>query len=83
MLSVTTLFFSTLFKIIIATFFNELHFLMKQDWSNEKEQFSPVSILDCPFQDEEEMKSHSMINSFFQGHSHIPLKSQQQNITNI
>ncbi|WJX94546.1 hypothetical protein P8452_75951 [Trifolium repens] len=37
------------------------------DWSNEKEQFSPVSILDCPFQDEEEIKSHSMINSFFQG----------------
>ncbi|XP_045792524.1 uncharacterized protein LOC123887284 [Trifolium pratense] len=37
------------------------------DWSNEKEQFSPVSILDCPFEDEEEIKSHSIINSFFQG----------------
>jgi hypothetical protein len=60
----------------IATFFDQLHFPMKQDWSNEKEQFSPVSILDCPFQDEEEMKSHSMINSFFQGHSHIPLNNK-------
>jgi len=29
---------------------------MQQEWPNEeeKEQSSPVSILDCPFQDEEE-----------------------------
>ncbi|KAK8584262.1 hypothetical protein V6N13_109653 [Hibiscus sabdariffa] len=33
----------------------------EQDWANEegKEQFSPVSILDCPFDDEEEDNSHS------------------------
>lgn len=48
---------------------------MKQDWSNEKEQFSPVSILDCPFEDEEEMKSNYMINSFFEGPFSYP--SQQ------
>ncbi|RDY02375.1 hypothetical protein CR513_14170, partial [Mucuna pruriens] len=44
---------------------------MKQEyWSNEKEQFSPVSILDCPFEDEEE-KSHfsstSTVLSFIEG----------------
>ncbi|WVZ12762.1 hypothetical protein V8G54_017292 [Vigna mungo] len=27
----------------------------KEYWANEKEQFSPVSILDCPFVDEEEI----------------------------
>ncbi|KAJ4835653.1 hypothetical protein Tsubulata_021700 [Turnera subulata] len=35
----------------------------KQEWPvEEKEQFSPVSVLDCPFQDEEEIASlfHSM-----------------------
>ncbi|KHG12887.1 hypothetical protein F383_00080 [Gossypium arboreum] len=33
--------------------------LEEQDWPNEegKEQFSPVSVLDCPFHDEEEDKS--------------------------
>ncbi|TKY55354.1 hypothetical protein E2542_SST19769 [Spatholobus suberectus] len=44
----------------------------KEYWPNEKEQFSPVSILDCPFEDEEEIyKSHftstSTVLSFLEG----------------
>ncbi|KAG4930327.1 hypothetical protein AAZX31_17G127900 [Glycine max] len=48
----------------------------KEYWPNdEKEQFSPVSILDCPFEDEEDnYKSHinstSIILSFSEGRKH-------------
>lgn len=55
--------------------------LMKQEWSKEKEHLSPISVLDCPFEDEEEMKSHSMINSFFEGCSHISLNYKVYDIT--
>lgn len=32
---------------------------MSQEWSNEeeKEQFSPVSVLDCPFEDDDQTHS--------------------------
>ncbi|KEH31698.1 hypothetical protein MtrunA17_Chr4g0057221 [Medicago truncatula] len=55
------------------------------DWSNEKEQFSPVSILDCPFEDEEEMKSNYMINSFFEGaeHKHMQKTPHFENISSM
>ncbi|CAK8562859.1 unnamed protein product [Lathyrus sativus] len=55
------------------------------DWSNEKEQFSPVSILDCPFEDEEEMKSSFRINSFFQGaeNKHIQKTRHFENISSL
>ncbi|CAI8609707.1 unnamed protein product [Vicia faba] len=55
------------------------------DWSNEKEQFSPVSVLDCPFEDEEEMKSNFMINSFFQGaeNKHIQKTRHFENISSL
>jgi len=57
---------------------------MKQEyWPNdEKEQFSPVSILDCPFEDEEDnYKSHinstSIILSFSEGNSpSLPLNNK-------
>lgn len=51
---------------------------MKQDWRNEKEQFSPVSVLDYPFEDEEEIKSHlnSINPSLLEGNS--PLYPSQQ-----
>ncbi|XP_058734059.1 uncharacterized protein LOC131605753 [Vicia villosa] len=55
------------------------------EWSTEKEQFSPVSILDCPFEDEEEIKSSFMINSFFQGaeNKHIQKTRHFENISSI
>ncbi|KAK7265534.1 hypothetical protein RJT34_33154 [Clitoria ternatea] len=38
----------------------KIQVIIKEIWPNEKEQFSPVSILDCPFEEEEEIfKSHS------------------------
>ncbi|XP_019434176.1 PREDICTED: uncharacterized protein LOC109340868 [Lupinus angustifolius] len=41
-----------------------------RDWPNEeKEQFSPVSILDCPFEDDEEITSH--FNSTTEGNKHV------------
>ncbi|MBA0852559.1 hypothetical protein Goshw_006889 [Gossypium schwendimanii] len=38
---------------------DSINFTKEQDWPNEegKEQFSPVSVLDCPFHDEEEDSS--------------------------
>ncbi|TYH07132.1 hypothetical protein ES288_A08G208900v1 [Gossypium darwinii] len=38
---------------------DSINFTKEQDWPNEegKEQFSPVSVLDCPFHDEEEDNS--------------------------
>ncbi|KAB2018228.1 hypothetical protein E1A91_D08G216800v1 [Gossypium mustelinum] len=38
---------------------DSINFRKEQDWPNEegKEQFSPVSVLDCPFHDEEEDSS--------------------------
>jgi len=34
---------------------SEMDLVKQEYWANEKEQFSPVSILDCPFVDEEEI----------------------------
>lgn len=49
---------------------------MEQDWSNEeKEQFSPVSVLDCPlFHEEEEITSpfNSTACSRVEGHFPSP-----------
>ncbi|BAT75943.1 hypothetical protein LR48_Vigan01g222700 [Vigna angularis] len=47
----------------------------KEYWANEKEQFSPVSILDCPFVDEEEIykcrfRSTSSVVSITEGRKH-------------
>ncbi|XVE64906.1 hypothetical protein DITRI_Ditri07aG0139600 [Diplodiscus trichospermus] len=43
-----------------------IKYVKEQDWRNEegKEQFSPVSVLDCPFHDEEEEEEDN--NSLFQ-----------------
>jgi len=51
--------------------------LVKQEyWTNEKEQFSPVSILDCPFADEEDIykcrfRSTSNVVSFTEGNASL------------
>ena len=60
---------------------------MKQDWPNEeKEQLSPVSVLECPFEDDEGITFHfnSTTHSLLEGHSPLsqPL-SQQQNVIKI
>lgn len=53
--------------------------LVKQEyWTNEKEQFSPVSTLDCPFVDEEDIykcrfrsTSTSTVVSFTKGNAFL------------
>lgn len=55
---------------------------MKQDWPNEKEQFSPVSVLDCPFEDEEEMKSH-YFNSTGADHKHVQKRRHFQSAASL
>ncbi|CAJ1943560.1 unnamed protein product [Sphenostylis stenocarpa] len=51
---------------------SESNILKQEYWTNEKEQFSPVSILDCPFEEEEEIyksrfRSTSTVVSFTEG----------------
>ncbi|KAJ1398104.1 hypothetical protein SESBI_31341 [Sesbania bispinosa] len=57
------------------------------DWPNEKEQFSPVSVLDFPFEDEEEIKSHfnSSAPSFLEGskHKHIPKRRHFKSVASL
>lgn len=44
-------------EIILQDFFIFLVILQKPRPNEEKEQFSPVSTLDCPFDDEDEVSS--------------------------
>lgn len=44
-----------------------------QEWPNEeeKEQFSPVSVLDCPFEDEDEDEDEEMCSPFQHRDTHM------------
>lgn len=43
------------FYVMKTRLISEMDLVKQEYWGNEKEQFSPVSILDCPFVDEEEI----------------------------
>nr|KYP55585.1 hypothetical protein KK1_001802 [Cajanus cajan] len=62
----------------------------KEYWANEKEQFSPVSILDCPFEDEDDIynshfNSTSTILSFSEGakHKHMQKRRHFESATQL
>ncbi|XVF13212.1 hypothetical protein REPUB_Repub08aG0188900 [Reevesia pubescens] len=59
---------------------DSINFTKEQDWPNEegKEQFSPVSVLDCPFHDEEEDS-----NSPFEDHLARVEGTKQKLVKNI
>ncbi|XP_061364202.1 uncharacterized protein LOC133307667 [Gastrolobium bilobum] len=60
-----------------------------RDWPKEKEQFSPVSVLDCPYEEEEEIKSHfnSTTHSFMEvtgaEHKHIQKRRHFKSVASL
>lgn len=63
-------------EIILQDFFIFLVILQKPWPNEEKEQFSPVSTLDCPFDDEDEVSSpfqHRL--SHVEGRNHYSVES--------